>query len=173
MKLPWKRSEDGQRIGWFGILALLALALTAVTIALPATDAVLADPALRFIMVVAALGLLMLILMRSLYPEAQVHYVEASQADDLQTQGNVAVEKDWYSLYIELRKAARRRLEIRHRMSREELDEALDSPRAEELVKDRKLLELLTCDLKKRYMWPGADLEATFVDLLSRVEALE
>jgi hypothetical protein len=170
----WKKKPDGgHRIGWLGLLSLLVLFLTALTIALPATDAAISDPALRFVLLIAVLGLLLLMLMRALYPEPQVHYVEVSQADDLPTHGNVAMEKDWFTLYIELRKAARRRLEIRHRLEKDELDNILASPEAGLLVKDQKVMELLTCDLKRRYMWPGADLEATFVDLLGRVEALE
>jgi hypothetical protein len=173
MPLRKKRAGEGRHLGWLGLLSLIVLSLTALVIALPAADAALADPGLRFMLLVAVLALVVLLLMRALYPEPQVHYVETSEADDLPTHGNVAVEKDWFTLYIELRKAARRRLEIRHRLERDELDRILASPEAGQLVKDQKVMELLTCDLKRRYMWPGADLEATFVDLLGRVEALE
>jgi hypothetical protein len=173
MRLWRRRTGEGHRMGWLGLLSLLVLSLTAFTIALPAADAALADPFLRFGLLLVILAMLLLLLMRALYPEPQVHYIEASMADDLPVEGNVAVEKDWFSLYIELRKAARRRLEIRHRLERDELDEILASPEAATLVKDQKVMELLTCDLKRRYMWPGAELEATFVDLLGRVEALE
>lgn len=151
---------------------MIAVMLTILAMALPATDSVLADPSLRFALIIAAMALLIILLLRALHPEAEVHYVEAV-VDRAPAAEDVLPERDWLSLYIELRAAARRRLEVRHRLSREELETALASAEAECLVEDHRLIELLTCDLKRRYLHPGAELEATFVDLLQRVEAMQ
>jgi hypothetical protein len=156
-----------------GILASITVILTVVVMALPTADNVLADPMLRFALIVTAMALLTVILLRALYPLGEVRYEEAVELSDAPEPSGGVVEKDWLTLYIELRSATRRRLEVRHRMSREELEAVLASDAAWDLVKDQKVMDLLTCDLKKLYLWPGADLEATFVDLLRRVERIE
>jgi hypothetical protein len=173
VKFPWKRREDGHRIGWFAMLVIVVLGLTVLAIVLPAADSVLSDPDLRFGLLIAVLVVLVLFLLRALYPDAPTHYSEATELDDTIPERSGVVEKDWLTLYVELRGAARRRLEVRHRLSREEVDRMLGTTAAEELVGDEKLMELLTCDLKRRYLWPGADLEGTFIDLLRRVEGME
>jgi hypothetical protein len=173
MRFPWRGSDDEKRISPVGLLALIAVMLTALLIALPIADSVLADPDLRFLLLIIALGVLVLLLVRRLYPEAEVRYDEGIALVDTTEAGAGVREKDWLTLYIELRAAARRRLAVRRRLSEDELERALAGEGAEDLVRDQKLVELLTCDLKKRYLWPGADLEATFMDLLRRVEAMQ
>jgi hypothetical protein len=174
------------------IIVGIAMVLSLFILSLPVIDVLITDAGIRWAFFLIVCVLLALFLLRAAYPrrarrfaQSQIGHEERESVGPVHRmasmieRGTESHSMSQMAAYLELKKAAIRRVMVQRRISQDDMESILrDKGKLSEVVLDDDLVELMTTDLNRTFLTPfppsnskwRSSFEVRFKSLLDKLE---